>query len=40
MYEKITRWYTQRLWTTDMVQKAIDKGVITIEQFNDIISKG
>lgn len=40
MYEKIKRWYTQRLWTADIVQKAVDKGVITIEQFNDIISKG
>ncbi len=41
MYEKIKKWYIQGLWTADMVQKAVDKGIITVEQFNDIVkSKG
>lgn len=29
MYEKIKKWYEQRLWSAEMVAKAVEKGVIT-----------
>ena len=37
MFEKIKKWYLQGLWTAQMVHKALDKGVITNEQFDEII---
>ena len=37
MYEKIERWYKQGLWTTEMVQAAADKGVITRKQADEIM---
>lgn len=39
MLEKITKWYKQNLWTTAMVQMAAQKGIITEEQMNDILSQ-
>lgn len=39
MYEKIERWYKQGLWTAAMVQAAADKGVITAEQYEEIIGE-
>lgn len=36
MYEKIKRWYAQGLWTAAMVQNAVNKGVITQEQYEEI----
>lgn len=38
MYEKISKWYKQGLWTSDMVMKAVDKGVITPEQAAEILN--
>jgi urease accessory protein UreF len=29
MYEKIKKWYLQGLWTEEMVQNAVKKGVLT-----------
>lgn len=40
MFEKIKRWYNQGLWNEKMVHDALDKGVITEEQYNKILSKG
>lgn len=39
MYDKIARWYKQGLWTAAMVDKAKEKGVITQEQKNLILSR-
>jgi hypothetical protein len=39
MYEKIKKWYKQGLWTEDMVKNALNKGVSTEEQFNEILNK-
>lgn len=36
MYDKIKKWYNQGLWTSDMVRNAVDKGVLTPEQFKEI----
>lgn len=38
MYEKIAKWYKQNLWTALMVDAAVEKGVITKEQAEDIKS--
>lgn len=39
MFEKIKKWYLMNLWTETQVQSALEKEVITKEQYNDIISK-
>lgn len=39
MFEKIKRWYEMGLWTADMVLKAVEKGVITPEQAEEILGK-
>jgi uncharacterized XkdX family phage protein len=39
MYEKIKKWYKQGLWSAEQVQKAVDKGVITAEQAEEILSQ-
>lgn len=36
MFEKIKKWYKQGLWTADMVKNAVDKGVLTPEQYLEI----
>ena len=36
MKEKITKWYKQGLWTKEMVRNAVEKGVITKEQYKEI----
>lgn len=37
MFEKIKKWYSQGLWTEDMVLNAIHKGAITHEQASEIL---
>ena len=37
MYEKIKKWYEQGLWTEEMVQNAVKKGVITAEEAAEIL---
>ena len=37
MYEKIKKWYKQGLWTEEMVQSAVKKGVITAEEAAEIL---
>lgn len=36
MRDKIAKWYKQGLWTADMVRSALDKGVITEEDYRSI----
>lgn len=37
MKEKIAKWYKQGLWTADMVQNAVDKGVLTEAEAAEIL---
>ncbi len=37
MKNKIKKWYEQGLWTADMVQQAVDKGIITAEDYAEIV---
>lgn len=39
MFEKIRKWYRQGLWSAQMVQTAVNKGVITAEQAEDILNQ-
>lgn len=39
MKEKITKWYKQGLWSVDMVRNAVQKSVITEEDFTEITGK-
>ena len=38
MYEKIKRWYQQGLWTEEMVNNAVKKGVLSEEEESAIIN--
>ena len=37
MKERIAKWYKQGLWTAEMVQNAVDKGMITEEDYAEIV---
>lgn len=37
-YEKIKKYYALKLWNKKMVEDAVTKGVITQEQFEEIIN--
>ena len=37
MRDKIKRWYEQGLWSDQMVHDAVDKGVITEQEYQDIV---
>lgn len=37
MYEKIKGWYEKGWWTAEMVMQAVDKGLITLEEAEEII---
>lgn len=37
MFEKIKKWYAQGLWTAEMVRKAVNKGIISDEQYREIV---
>ena len=39
MKEKIEKWYKLNLWTFDMVKNAVEKGIITKEQYTEITGK-
>jgi hypothetical protein len=39
MKEKIARWYRQGLWTAEMVRNAVDKGIITAENYAEIVGQ-
>lgn len=36
MYEKIKKWYAQGLWDEHKVHQAVEKGIITPEQYAEI----
>lgn len=38
MKEKITLWYAQGLWTAEMVQNAVEKGLLTQEEADEILA--
>jgi hypothetical protein len=40
MFERIKKWYNQGLWTEEMVLNAVDKGVLTADEANEILNKG
>lgn len=40
MKEKISNWYTKSLWTADMVNSAVEKGVITEAEATEILNQG
>lgn len=37
MKEKIEKWYRQGLWTAPMVYRAVEKGLITVDEYNEIV---
>lgn len=37
MKEKIEKWYKMGLWTDSMVRNAVEKGVLTEKEANEII---
>ena len=37
MYEKIKKYYELGMWNEQKVRNAVDKGVITAEQFKEIM---
>lgn len=39
MKEKILKWYKMKLWTKGMVEKAAEKGVITISDAEEILKE-
>ncbi len=39
MKDKIAKWYKQGLWTKDMVRKAVEKKVITKEDYKEIVGE-
>ena len=38
MFEKIKRWYQQRLWDEEKVQNAVMKGVLNAEEAAEILA--
>lgn len=40
MKDKIKRWYALGLWSTAMVQKAVEKGVLTADDAEEITKRG
>lgn len=37
MYERIARWYTLGLWSQSMVAMALEKGLLTRQQYENIL---
>lgn len=37
MKDKIAKWYKQGLWTKEMVRNAVEKGIITEDDYNKIV---
>lgn len=38
MKEKIMKWYKLGLWTAEMVQNAVDKGVLTADEAQEVLA--
>ena len=39
MKEKIAKWYRQGLWSKAMVKSAVKKGVLTAEDYTEIVGE-
>ena len=39
MKEKILKWYSMGLWTKKMVQDAVNKNILTLDEANKILNK-
>ena len=39
MFERIKKWYKQGLWTENMVNNAVAKGILTAEEAAQILGK-
>lgn len=39
LYARIKNWYDKGIWTKSMVQNAADKGVITAEEYEEIVGE-
>ena len=39
MYDKIKYWYNIGLWSAEKLQNAVDKGIITPEQAEEILNE-
>ena len=39
MKDRINRWYAFGLWTMEMVETAVDKGVISAEEAEEILEE-
>ena len=39
MYEKIEKWYKMGLWGETKVLNAVEKGILTEEEANEILKK-
>lgn len=39
MKEKIVKWYNQGLWTKPMVKNAVKKGVLTADDYTEIVGE-
>lgn len=37
MYNKILKWYIQKLWTKEMVSNALEKNIITADEYITIL---
>ena len=37
MKDKIAKWFAQGLWTAEMVQNAVIKGIISQDDYNEIV---
>lgn len=40
MKKKIEKWYRMGLWTKEMVANAVEKGVITVADYEAIVGEG
>ena len=39
MKTKIAKWYKQGLWTAEMVANAVEKGLVTAEDYEEICGR-
>lgn len=39
MKEKIAKWYAQGLWTAKMVHDAVDKKILTEQEYKEIVKQ-
>lgn len=40
MKDRILKWYKQGLWTVEMVQKVVEKGILTADEAAEILQGG